>query len=104
MKKPDHAAVLAHGKDGKSGAHKGGKHKVTGMHVRKGASGGYMAKHQTEDEEGQPGPSPEHVLPDMAALHDHMDQHMGDGGGDAEAENEGAPPAGGAGPGAGAAA
>ncbi len=96
MKKPDHAAVLAHGKDGKAGGGKKGKHKVVGMHVRKGASGGYIARHETEDKEGMPGPSPEHVMPDMAALHDHMDQHMGDGSGggneeEEEAENEGAP-------------
>lgn len=56
------------------------KHKVHSMHIRKAASGGYIVKHQHETPEPPEPPQPdqEHVVPDMEALHEHMDEHMGD--------------------------
>lgn len=64
------------------------KKKVDHVKVRK-AKGGYIA----ENHHTAPGEHPmeEHVLPNMDALHEHMDEHMGspDGAPDASA---GAPP------------
>jgi hypothetical protein len=58
---------------------KSGK-KVKGMHVRRATSGGFIVKHDmdTSEEPGKPMEQEEHAIPDIAALHDHMEQHMGD--------------------------
>lgn len=67
-------------KKDKKAKKKGGK-RVKEMHVRRGASGGYIAKHDFErptDAMAQMPESEEHILPDMNALHDHMDEHMGE--------------------------
>jgi len=87
-------------KKDKKSKKKGGK-RVKEMHVRRGASGGYIAKHDFErpTDASQPMPeSEEHILPDMEALHDHMDEHMGEeqqeaaGGGEPQAPaSQGAP-------------
>jgi hypothetical protein len=59
---------------------KKGKHKVKGMHVRKADSGGFIAKHEDmmPGEDGVMPPPQEHVLPDMGALQQHMQDHMGE--------------------------
>jgi hypothetical protein len=59
---------------------KSGK-KVKGMHVRRATSGGFIVKHDMDasaEPTGKPMEQEEHVIPDIAALHDHMEQHMGD--------------------------
>lgn len=50
------------------------KHKVKGMRVRKATTGGYIAHHDEmmPGEDGTMPPQEEHVLPDLAALKDHM--------------------------------
>lgn len=67
-------------KDGEKKAKKPVK-KVKGMHVRQ-VHGGFIAKHDMEPAEPGaavgPQQSEEHALPDMAALQDHMAQHMGE--------------------------
>lgn len=56
------------------------QHKVAGIHVRKGHAGGYIARHDLEDSDGNSyhGKSPEFPLASMAAVHKHMDEHMGE--------------------------
>lgn len=61
----------------------GGKKKkehVHGVHVRRAAGGGYIARHEMADEEGNPSgnAAPEHVINDPEALQAHMQEHMGD--------------------------
>lgn len=49
------------------------KHKVHGMRIRK-AHGGYIANHEMPPgADGKMPPEQEHILPDLAALKDHMD-------------------------------
>lgn len=49
------------------------------IHIRKGASGGFIAKHHHKsDKEGNTPDSSEHVLSDLSQLHDHIDDQMGD--------------------------
>lgn len=67
----------------KSGSKKEKKHsdgkKPHEIHIRKGASGGFIAKHHHKaDENGETPESQEHVLSDMSQLHDHLDDQMGD--------------------------
>jgi hypothetical protein len=55
--------------------------KTKGMHVSIATSGGYIAKHDMEKPTDGSVSSQEqevHVLPDMAALHAHMADHMGE--------------------------
>lgn len=59
--------------------HKGKK--PHSIHIRRGKSGGFIATHHhLPDEDGVTPESEDHVVPDMSALHDHMDQMMGDQG------------------------
>jgi hypothetical protein len=60
---------------------KGKKGKTKEIHARRADSGGYIAKHDMlpEEMEGkmlQP-PQQEHVLPDIEALKQHMQDHLG---------------------------
>lgn len=49
------------------------------IHIRKGASGGFIAKHHHKaGKDGETPDSQEHVLSDMDQLHDHLDDQMGD--------------------------
>jgi hypothetical protein len=49
--------------------------KVRKMHITK-AHGGYHIVHEHDDPIAHP--AEEHVAPDMAALHEHMEEHMGE--------------------------
>jgi hypothetical protein len=51
------------------------KKSVKEMHIRKGKSGGFIMEHHHAAPAVHP--MEEHTAPDMDALHDHMDQHMG---------------------------
>jgi hypothetical protein len=54
---------------------------VKGMHVRKATSGGFIVKHDMEKPMDGSVPmqdQEEHAIPDMAALHAHMADHMGE--------------------------
>ncbi|SRR6266568_837115 len=65
-------------KEEKKAEHKAKKSK--GIHIRHGASGGFIAKHDAmPKEDGSMGDMEEHVLPNRAAVHAHIDEHMGDG-------------------------
>jgi hypothetical protein len=52
------------------------------IHIRRGKSGGFIAKHIHDADPNSPDTAPEpdeeHVLPDLEALHSHMDANMGD--------------------------
>lgn len=52
------------------------------VHIRRGKSGGFIAKHIHDTDPNSPDTAPEpdeeHVLPDMDALHQHLDANMGD--------------------------
>lgn len=50
------------------------------IHIRKGASGGFIAKHhhKANKDDGNTPDSSEHVLSDLSQLHDHIDDQMGD--------------------------
>lgn len=68
---------------GKKSESKKSKHsdskKPDEIHIRKGASGGFIAKHHHKsDKEGNTPDSSEHVLSDLSQLHDHIDDQMGD--------------------------
>jgi hypothetical protein len=55
------------------------KHKVKGMHVRKADSGGFISNHEMlPGEDGVTPPSQEHVIPDVAGLKQHMEDHFGE--------------------------
>lgn len=58
------------------------------LHLRRGTKGGYIAKHDLADEEGNPPTdgqrsTAEYPLADKAAMMAHLNEHMGD---DAQAE------------------
>lgn len=86
------ASVLAHGKRQQQlkkpeapKPPKTGEKKLKEMHVRKAHNKGFIARHEFEppiDIESKRHPDEEHILPDMAALHDHLDEHLGGGGGE----------------------
>jgi hypothetical protein len=59
----------------KSKSARASKKKVRKMHITK-AHGGYHIVHEHEDPVAHP--AEEHVAPNMAALHDHMEEHMGE--------------------------
>ena len=70
------------------------KKHVHEMQVRRGASGGYVVNHEMRDKEGNhQGTTGPHVIMDKAALHSHMDEHMGDqppaGSGDGDVDESG---------------
>lgn len=46
------------------------------IHVRKGASGGYIAKHHFKSKDGMMDEPEEHVIPDKEQLLAHMDEHL----------------------------
>ena len=52
------------------------------MHIRRGKSGGFIAKHIHDTDPDAPGMAPEpdeeHVLTNLDALHSHIDANMGD--------------------------
>lgn len=54
-----------------------------GMRIRRGKSGGFIAKHEQDPADmaavmGGGGGEDEHAIPDLQALHNHIDQHFGD--------------------------
>lgn len=75
------AAVMTSGKS-KSKKSKTPKKKGSGkrikMHIRHADSGGYIAQHLDDGPETgtQSGNSSEHILPDLEALKQHVDDHM----------------------------
>lgn len=78
--------------------------KVSGMHIRRGAKGGYTAHHEHKHKETGHVMKDEdpHVIPNQAALLQHMQEHMPeeqgeDGTGGAEPQQPGAAAAGGGG-------
>lgn len=55
------------------------KKKSKGMHhmkIRHAAAGGYIAEHHQTPEEPEGQPTEEHAIPDISALHDHIDEHL----------------------------
>jgi hypothetical protein len=63
-------------KKSKTKKKKGGKH-VHEMHIRHGASGGYIAKHHFKPgADGMPQEPEEHAIPDMDALQQHVADNM----------------------------
>ena len=67
-------ATMGSKKSGK----KSGK-KPHSMHIKRGKSGGFIVEHHHQADDGDMTPEPEdHVVPDLASLHDHIDQNMGD--------------------------
>lgn len=74
------AGVMKHMGQVKEGEKKPAKRHVHKMEIERGAKGGFVAHHhmkggEKEHEESRTGP---HVIADTDALHDHMDEHMGD--------------------------
>ena len=68
-------AVL--GGKGKSKS-KGGK-KPHSIHIKRGHSGGFIVTHHhAPSDDGSQQEPEDNVVPDLAALHDHVDQSMGD--------------------------
>jgi hypothetical protein len=62
----------------KKSGKKSGK-KPHSMHIKRGKSGGFIVEHHHQADDGDMAPEPEdHVVPDLASLHDHLDQNMGD--------------------------
>ena len=49
------------------------------LHVRRASSGGFIVRHEGGPEP-KGGPDEEHVVPDMAALQQHIAGALGDGG------------------------
>jgi hypothetical protein len=90
------SALGGHGSKSKS---KGGK-KPHSIHIKRGHSGGFIVTHHhaPADDGSQQEPE-DNVVPDLAALHDHVDQAMGDQG-PAPAPTPEPPPAASAGAGA----
>lgn len=67
------------GMGGKKSSKKSGK-KPHSIHVKRGKSGGFIATHHHQAEDGQ-APEPEdHVIPDLQSLQSHMAENMGDQG------------------------
>lgn len=63
-----------------------GKLKTREMHIRKGHAGGFIARHEVEDEDGQPQhQTHEYPLANKKQLLEHISEHMaeeGNGAGD----------------------
>lgn len=74
------AGELGHGKSEKK---PDTKKEVKEMHIRK-ANGGHIVVHKHARPDLHP--DEEHIVPDMDALHDHLEEHMGD---ENPGENEG---------------
>ena len=65
------------------GLGKGKGRRVHAVHVRRAASGGYIVRHESDGGgTGKDAYPEEHVMPDMAALQQHMQGALGDGDGD----------------------
>lgn len=63
---------------GKKKSKSSGKHPHS-IHVRRGASGGFIATHHQKSKPGEMEQEPEdHVLQDMPQLQQHMADHMSD--------------------------
>ena len=72
------ASHVLGGKGKSKSKSKGGKtpHKIS---IRHGKSGGHVVTHHFEpDETGVAQPDEEHIMPDKAALMDHIDQNVPD--------------------------
>jgi hypothetical protein len=55
---------------------KGGRH-VHEMRIRHAANGGYIVRHEFRPRPGEIAQEPEeHAVPDLAALQDHVGEHM----------------------------
>ena len=78
MQEHERGAVMGALSKGK----KGGKSKVASIHVRRAASGGFIARHEMEQGKGEDagtgGAAEEHIMPDMPSLQAHMASAMGD--------------------------
>jgi hypothetical protein len=59
------------------GKDKAPKKEIEHMRIRKAKSGGHVVEHHHHSSAH---PKEEHVMADMKALHDHLDQHMDDSG------------------------
>jgi hypothetical protein len=83
-------SVLGGGGKSKSSSSKGKRpHSV---HVKHGASGGYIATHHFKHKQGEDPIDPEdHVLPDQQAMLDHMEANMPDQGAEPPAASAAAP-------------
>lgn len=60
------------------GGKKSKSSKPHSIHVRRGHSGGFVATHHHKGGAGSMDEPEEHVLPDIAALQQHMQDNMGD--------------------------
>ena len=59
------------------GGKKKSKRHVKEMHIRHAKSGGYIARHDLEKgQAGEPPEQEEHILPDLAALSNHVTENM----------------------------
>lgn len=68
-------SVLGGKKEHKDQKKKSSK-KPHSIHVRKGASGGYIATHHFKSKDGMSPDSEDHVLQDMDQLKDHMEDNL----------------------------
>ena len=64
-------------------ASKGSKLHTHEMHIRRGTKGGYIAKHDLADQNGQPptdgqNPNAEYPIASPSDLQAHVAEHMGD--------------------------
>lgn len=77
-------------KDEKSASHEAPKRhgKVKHMHIHRADDGTYVIDHEHEPmADGTPVPNSQHTAPDMDALHDHLEDHLGEPNpGEAEAD------------------
>jgi hypothetical protein len=68
------------GMGGKKSSKKSGK-KPHSIHIRRGKSGGFIATHHHQADDGGQAPEPEdHVVPDLQSLQSHIAENMGDQG------------------------
>lgn len=78
MKKEAGKSAMSKGKGHKP------KHNVRGMHIKRGAEGGYIATHEIQPDPseaaamggGDAQPPPQYPIADQQSLHDHIDEHM----------------------------
>lgn len=80
MKKAPGTDALTEKKDKKPAGKKDKGGKEVHMHIRPAKNGGHIVEHESRDEHGMTdGRRHEYALADTAALHDHIDEHYGDG-------------------------
>lgn len=53
-----------------------GAPRVTEMHIRPAHKGGYIVRHDRAHRNGMPAAGEEHVVPNKAALQEHMEQYL----------------------------